>query len=231
MATGGISTAGWVTGGDTTPDGSPPFSVVTFEYDGTSWTTGGDINLGRYGLIGGGPQTAAFVAGGSGPSPTKNTECETYNGTSWTEVNNINTGRNSLAATGNSTTGLIFGGSVPPYTVDTESWDGTSWTEVNNLNAARSQMGYGAGTSPGTQGLAVSGYNPPVVPARDETELYDGTSWTELADLATGRSGGGLATTGNSSALYFGGYNPNSTYFTTSEEWALPDATKTFTSS
>ena len=40
-----------------------------------------------------------------------------------------------------------------------------------------------------------------------------------MADLATGRSGGGLATTGNTSALYFGGYNPNSVYFTNSEEW------------
>ena len=216
-AAGGTLTAGWVGAGDATPDGSPPYAVESYEYDGTNWADGGDVNTGRNALMGSGPQTACFVAGGF-DSAVKD-EVETYDGSSWTEVADINTARGNFGASGNSTTGLIFGGTEPPYTVNVESWNGTAWTEGNNLNAARSRIGLGGGTSPGTQGLAVSGYNPPVVPARDETELYDGTSWTEVADLNSGRSGGSIGTTGSNSALYFGGDNPNSTWFTASEEW------------
>jgi hypothetical protein len=46
--------------------GNPPApgSNVTEEYNGTSWTPGGNLNTGRYALASCGIQTAALAFGG-----------------------------------------------------------------------------------------------------------------------------------------------------------------------
>ena len=59
-----------------------------------------------------------------------------------------------------------------------------------------------------------------------ETEHFNGTSWTELAAIGApmeGPFGAGTTTLG----LAGGGYPPS----TTTYEWALADAIKTFTAS
>ena len=78
-----------------------------------SWSTGGDINQGRYsgGSATEAPGTAGLIFGGDSPS-YNNTE--KYNGTSWTEVGNLNTGRGNLAGAGTQTAGLASGGEVSP---------------------------------------------------------------------------------------------------------------------
>jgi hypothetical protein len=42
---------------------------VTEEYNGTSWSAGGNLNTARYLLGGAGLQTAALAFGGSNPGP------------------------------------------------------------------------------------------------------------------------------------------------------------------
>ena len=58
-----------------------------------AWASGGNLNTGRSALQGGGTQTAAIAAGGSGPNKALSEE---YDGSSWTEGNNLNTGRDTL---------------------------------------------------------------------------------------------------------------------------------------
>jgi len=120
----GTLTAGLAIGGD--QPGSPNITQ-TLEYDGTNWTSGGNLNTGKgFGRISCGIQTAALVAGAPGYSATT----EQYNGTAWTEVTDLNTAGSQGGGGGTSTSAVSSGNSAPPPQTTCESWDGTSWTEV-----------------------------------------------------------------------------------------------------
>jgi hypothetical protein len=109
-----------------------------YSYGATTnaWSTGGDLNTGRYALAGAGTQTAALAFGGApGLGVT-----ESYDGTSWTEVNDLNTARPYLAGAGTQTSSLSFWWICSTCNRSTESWNGTSWTEVNDLNTARHRL-------------------------------------------------------------------------------------------
>src|SRR5210317_1053106 len=56
-----------------------------------AWSTGGNMNEGRYNFGSAGIQTSA-LGFGSGSGPTSSLT-EAYNGTNWTEVGDLNTGR------------------------------------------------------------------------------------------------------------------------------------------
>ena len=233
LASGGVQTAGWVAGG-----GGAPFPTATFTYDGTNWTSGGALNTGRYAVTGAGTQTTAFIAGGSIPpaSPGGVGLTEKYNGTSWSESGDMNTVKYSGFASGTNTAGLMAGGhSAGSLTVNAETFNGTSWTEVANLNLARQRGAVGGGTSTNTSALVAGGYDGSVGNYRTaNTESWNGTSWTEVADLSAVISGQGFATTGNTSALSFGGDYPPTTTHATTEVWSIASPTfsvKTFTAS
>src|SRR6056300_1033278 len=153
------TTYGSVTGGVPAVASDPPspaegdiwYNTTTgtlrFRAQSQAWATGGNLNTARGAASGAGIQTAAFVAGGSIPTPTGSSgsvAMEIYNGTSWTEVNDINDVHSDGAGFGTTTAGIVTGGNGGSDVI-TESWNGTSWTEVNDLNTARDFMG-AAGT-------------------------------------------------------------------------------------
>jgi hypothetical protein len=80
---GGIQTAGLCFGGR-----SPaiPSTNLTEEYNGSGWSAGGNLNLGRQQMFSFGSQTAALGASGYKDSggPGYRQESEEYNGTAWT---------------------------------------------------------------------------------------------------------------------------------------------------
>lgn len=198
----GTQTAGIAFGGFSTALPVPTGMVVnTEEYNGTSWTNGGNLNTARYGMGGAGIQTAALGFGGTIAGFTTTANTEEYNGTSWTEVNNLNDARQYLAGCGTQTSALAVGSPGPVLGI--EEWDGTNWTSnPTGLNTPRSNLA-GAGTqtasiffggSPGPLGVAL-------------TESYDGSSFITAPSLATTRfSLGGAGT--QTSAIGFGGGNP-----------------------
>ena len=107
----------------------------------------------------------------------------------------------------------------------TESYDGSSWTEVANQNTARYNAGE-AGAGSQTSTLTFGGLPPTAGVAL--TEAWNGTSWTEVADLATARGALSQGTVGTSvTAIAISGGDPSVSAAT--EEWDVPDATKTFT--
>jgi len=61
-----------------------------------TWTTGGDLNVGRRMHGGAGTQTAALMFGGIGVTPPhagiSQALTEEYNGSSWTETGDLNSG-------------------------------------------------------------------------------------------------------------------------------------------
>ena len=95
----GTQTLGLVAGGIRPPSSS--FTADSFEWDGSSWTSGGSLNTARATMAQAGIQTAAIFAGGN---PGNNAVTETYNGTSFTEVSDLNTGRAQLAGLGTGST-------------------------------------------------------------------------------------------------------------------------------
>ena len=88
VASGGTQTATWAVMGI-----SPPSGKTAFEWDGSSWTTGGAYATDRVtNLFGGGPQTEAWMCAGD-KDPGFPTSTNHYNGTSWATAPNVGTGR------------------------------------------------------------------------------------------------------------------------------------------
>ena len=126
----GTQTAGLLSGGGAG-------SVITKEYNGSSWAAGGSLPSAKNNGAGDGTQTAAYTtAGYDGIQITATYE---YNGSSWTTVNDCNVARHYPASAGNMNSGLICGGGYAIETIfSTESYDGTTWSMRADLNAAPS---------------------------------------------------------------------------------------------
>jgi len=169
-------TAGLVFGG-----GASSYSTVgvkTEEYDGTSFTAGGDLNTYRYSLGGAGTQTAGLGFGGYiYPPAVSSNATEEYDGSSWTSVNNMSDARQSMASFGTQTAAIAAAGYSKPTTTNlntTLSYDGTNWTALSspaNVNTTRSGL---AGSGTQTAGLATGGNSSPY----KQTEEWDGSAWT-----------------------------------------------------
>ena len=153
---GGAQTAGLAFGGLSYP---PPVTQnITEEYDGSSWTAGGNLNTARFQISGSGIQTSALAFGGNTP-PTE-AITEEYNGSAWTTGANMNVRRVYVGGAGDSNTaGLAFGGNLPDGSKfdSTEKYDGTAWkTTTPMLNETRDTAGCGVQTA----ALAVGGFTP-----------------------------------------------------------------------
>ena len=218
----GTQAAGIAFCGDPTPNRDK-----TESWDGLCWSEANDLNSQRDDTGGeAGTQGAALcISGGGGALLTTNVEI--YDGTCWAETGNaVNTARYNAGGCGTTTASLLVGGRSPT-TAKTETYNGSSWTEVTAFNTAR----YGFGETGGSPNTAymIFGGNPPTS-GTDITETWDGSTWTEVADLATGRQMLAQGTCGTAIlGLAVGGGTP--TAVTTVEEFTVPNATKTFTSS
>jgi len=134
----GTLTAALRYGGDDSPVGP---SNSTLEFDGSSFTTGGNMNTARNLIQGSaGSQTAGLAFGGTGP----NNQTEEYNGSAWTSVNNLNNANYYNSSGSSPQTDALGFGSSPGTSV--EQYNGTSWFTAPNLGTQRAD-GTGFGTS------------------------------------------------------------------------------------
>jgi len=214
----GTQTAGLVAGGSG-PDNGPAYSASTFEFNGSTWSPGGNLNQGGLSRRMVGTQTATLGTGGYIGGGNFTNATEEYDGTNWTTGGNFPGTPNTYQHGAGTQTAAV--NSVPSGpTLGTFYYDGTSWTQ-----ASASGPPSGAFTGSGHQGsqTAFSTFGP------TSTGLWNGTSWTTSANLSTSRSGGGDA--GNStSALYAAGYTGANTNVT--EEFTGDTlTTKTITTS
>jgi hypothetical protein len=191
--------------------GLVPAPAITEEYNGTSWSAGGAMNVIRRANAGCGVTTAAVNVGGTTlpngtpPIGTKS-NVEEYDGSTWTNVNAMPTALRSQYVAGIQTAAFAAGGFAQPPDAsvsDTYEYDGTNWTVGGSLNQARSD-GQACGTQ--TAGLAVGGRDTiDPYPAYNNVEHYDGTSWTAGGGYPVAMSA--LGVSGNqTAALGFGGY-------------------------
>ena len=169
-----------------------------------AWSSGGNLNEPKRGVIGIGSQTAALCCGGNNAGPIT-TNVEEYNGSAWTEITNMGTPRYVGFNAGTATAGLTGGGVdgyQPPALSNVEEYNGSTWSEVNNLGAAGYKFLMGVGTQ--TAALAVAGRLGPGSGVTDVVDEYDGTSWTETTVVNTARQEGG-ASGSTTAALAVGG--------------------------
>ena len=110
--------AGILTDGIVMAGGGP--NAEAFEYDGTNWTEGGDLNAARFEIAGFGHTTSTAVAtGGNDPAPL-GLLVESYNGTAWVEDTDLLTSRGGHMAFGADGAGVTAGGE--PTLATTEEW-------------------------------------------------------------------------------------------------------------
>ena len=199
----------------------PAASDKTESYDGTCWTEVNNLlAAGGYGA-GFGTQTAAVYAN---RYPPDSASVESWDGTSWTEVQNTPYAYSSNCGTGTQTAGLIFAGYYPPIVIKSLLLNMMELVGLRVVISAQEEiMQSGAGTQ--TSSLCFGGQVPA---ATVKTEQYNGTAWTEVADLGTAIYSSMPAGTSALAAIAAGGApgNPTGT-----EEFTIPDATKTFTAS
>lgn len=195
--------------------GPQPNDNKTFEYDGSSWTAGGNCNQTMRVLGSSGSQTSAMAFNGAlnpnNPNfpPAQSNKTESYNGSSWTNETNYPTVAQGSSGCGDSETStLAFGGDdAPAYaSTDCKSYNGSSWTAEPSMNVAS----YGAGGA-GTETAALrSGRYDPVGPGTNGNEEFNGTSWTNVNSSSNSRSNN-FATGGPQTAAFSaGGYGPGS---------------------
>jgi len=195
----GIQTSGLSFGGVEPPGATD--TDKTEEYNGSGWSTGGNMVTARR-LLGGAtaaPQTAALGFGGLTYAGGVQSLTEEYDGSSWTAGGALSTARRTVGGAGIQTAALAFGGYTTVDVTSTEEYDGSAWTAGGSLNTARRM---GAGTGLQTAALAFGGDTGSVSTA---TEKYDGSTWTTSGALNTARRNFGGAGT-QTAGLGFGGY-------------------------
>ena len=203
----------------------------TEEWNGSSWTAGGNINTARYNVANQawGPGTASAFVGGRGPDYQPKAFHEQYNGTAWTETTDMPTDIFDGSASGTQTNAILASGNhskTPPgsSTQDgkTITWNGSAWTEISAFSTART---ISSGSGPYNDFLLVGGNAPPGNLAL--TEKWNGSSWTEIADLSTARNSMGVSKTesDSTSAIVFGGSPSGSSAPTLTEEFSVAPPT------
>ena len=184
----------------------PPHTNSSKLYDGTTWTSTGNLGTARGGFDNGvGTQTAAQATGGVTPGTFYGNN-EQFNGTTWSEQNDLNTARGSMAQSGqgSQTSAIVAGGTAPPApappgSTTVETWDGTSWAAGTALPTANKSM---AGAGVLNSFLTFGGAPYPSV--GNTTNLWNGSTWTSQPTLNTARQG--LSGSGSSTlALAFAG--------------------------
>ena len=206
----GTGTAALIVGGFIDP--SPNAMTNCEEYDGSSWTATGALNVATGFASAFGIQTNA-VAQTNGSNYV---ETEGYDGSTWTVLPNMSVSSPGglYGSSAGSTGDAGWVSSMSPNYNATEEFNksintitAAAWSSGGNLNLGRHDGG-NAGTK--TAGLFFGGKVYPNV-FKNESEEYDGTSWSEGNNLGTARmtSGAGTQTAG----LAFGGTNgaPGST--------------------
>ena len=163
----------------------------TEEWNGSSWTAGGnwpsnDESIMACGLTG----TTALGFGGinnASPGVRQSTSAK-YDGSSWTTTNSLPTAKRAGAGFGINTSAVCMGGDTAPGSANNtvEEWDGTNWTAVPNAPFGMGNMGGGTGTL--TAGLIFGGYTPSPGATTGNTYEYDGTNWTSGGTMNTARN-------------------------------------------
>ena len=202
--------------------GGYPTATRTIEWDGSSWSSGGNMNTGRsvFGTFPSAPIDNLTVFGNV--NITHDTEI--YNGTAWSVGGNLIQASKMSIAGGN--VGGLYAGAESavetpaPMTQLYQAVCSTTmcsaagaWSVTNKNITPRTALGFSGNGTQNAVWLAGGGGPGLASPqGTNATELYDGTSWTTGNNISTARLG--RASTGTQNAGLLAGGFP----FTTATE-------------
>jgi len=156
MGAAGVLTAGLVCGGN------PGTMTTTEEYDGTNWSSGGALPVGKQSNDAFGNTTNAIHNAGGNTAPANYVSTtESYDGTNWTSGPTMLYGADRIAASGSSTSGLVCGGRESgSKTTKCANFDGTVFaTNAVLANARSGAMATGKGETSTASSFVAGGYN------------------------------------------------------------------------
>ena len=129
----GTQTAGLASGGGLSD--ATQFTAVTEEYNGSVWTSGGNLSEAKRAGFSSGTQTAALIFSGTGPGVPRTSKAEKYDGTSWSTspatFPATTVAGGDLSGAGSQTASASFGGSAPGSSVSTIEFDGGAFSTVS----------------------------------------------------------------------------------------------------
>jgi hypothetical protein len=208
---GGCTNAAWIAGGN-----NPTKVKTSFEFDGTTWTSGPDMTELKDHAQSSGTAFDGFMAGGEqGPAIVATTyewnrnyivPFTTNTNSTWAAGGDLIRPRGLSGGAGTINAGIAFGGynSSGPYSNCTEEYNGTAWAEGGALAISRYDL-----KGAGTQNAALAFGGKPG--AKTDTEEYNGTAWSPGGAMIVGKSELGGAGSQNA-ALAFGGYCSGAPY-------------------
>jgi len=223
----GTQTAALAVAGNTPGGGGPGLNLTNAveEYNGSSWTAGGNYPVSIRQNAAFGVQTAAVSFGGN-PAGSSVTTTNEYNGSTWTGSGALITSLRYVSGAGIESAGVALLGysdGIPGIYATAQNYNGSSWTTGGTLNNSRFN---GAASGSSSSDVFALGGGP-----SNNAELYDGTSFTAATSFTTARSASGATgITPTTNTLIFGGTTPTATAAT--EEYTDPTfGTQTLTTS
>ena len=164
---------------------------VTYEHNGSSWSTGGSCATGHGVGAGGGTQTAGVIYAGWTGSDESNVT-EEYNGSSWSTGNNMVQGSAYMTGGGTvQTAQLATGGSSYGPTVRdlsmTQTYNGTNWANESVASSGQGSATSGEAAGGGLDAFLLAGGALDAPGTQSATQLFDQSAgtWTSKAALGT----------------------------------------------
>jgi len=196
----GTNTSALMWGGDT-GGGAPTWPTVASEYDGSTWTSAGNIPTFVSSTGQAGTATVGLGFGGTPGSPTATIK---WNGTAWSSGNVLPTGRTFYnSGAGPATAAVALCGYTAPGAFENkhDHYDGTNWTAqtvfpspANNISLTGSQ----------TATVGFFGYGPPT--GVSITADWNGSAWTvNPAQMSSPRNYAAAGGTTSENTYIFGG--------------------------
>jgi len=183
----------------------PAAVTCTEEYNGTSYATGGVLNVARWNGFGAGTQTSALSVGGRTPSVSDTTEL--YDGSAFSQLAvNIGGTSNERSGDGASSNNALAIGDYPA-TTNVRQWDGMTWFGVADTVEDDTNR---AATGTTTDFIAYGGTNS-IDGTVSPTEEFDGTSWSKGGDYLIAMSRGEAGSIGGGSSAWGVGGDRGST--------------------
>jgi hypothetical protein len=219
----GPETAFFMASGALGDNAGSPYTSATLNYDGSSISTGENVNTARSAGGAAGDSANAIFYGGD-ISGTSQTKTEKYDGTSWSEVADMAVAkRGSGAGAGTSNAAALSAGAYgPPASASTEEFTSSAnaitaaaWASGGSMNTARRGIS-SAKNATQDAALGAMGYTGANTGVNNAEE-YDGSSWTNVSTVPTSRyfgGGFGIQTAG----VVYGGYRAPSQQSAT-DEW------------
>jgi len=185
----GTQTAALAVAGYFAPSSPGGASNLTEEYNGTSWSGGGNQPNSFFRRTSTGTQTAALGWGGYNPTlsaPKYNSGSNEYDGTSWTTGGGFPVGIQFAGGAGSQTAALSVAGNTPGISFQSlvAKYDGTSWTTSTSVPQGLREP-VAIGTQTATLNVAGITTDSPDNFATNAVNTFDGTTWTSSTAYPT----------------------------------------------